>query len=84
MSLTKQEVEVKPEPAGKGAGADSPPGTQPVDVASQGETYQQRAAHRGNVKDWQEGARADGVENPRHITAGTPLSLGANRIPGRL
>jgi hypothetical protein len=84
VSLTKQEVDVQPLPAGEDARSDSPPGTQPVDTASQGETYQQRAARRGNVKDWQEGARADGVENPRHIAAGTPLSLAANQNPGRL
>ena len=84
VSLTKQEVDVAFEKVGKDKGTDGPPGTQPVDTASQGETYQQRAARRGNVKDWQQRARADGVENPRHIAAGTPLNLGANGIPGRL
>ena len=84
VSLTKQEVDVQFEPAGRDRGADNPPGTRPMDTANQGETYQQRAARRGNVKDWQQRALADGVENPRHIPAGTPLNLGADRIPGRL
>ena len=73
VSLIKQEVDVKFGDQGTRGSNGGTPGTEPMDVARQGEPYQQRAARQGNVKQWQDGALADNVENPRHIAPGTPL-----------
>jgi hypothetical protein len=51
-------------------------GTQPLAAARAGESLQQLAARAG-VSDWQAVARANGIENPRQLAAGTAVNLSA-------
>ncbi len=78
VGLVKQDVKVQfgpPPPAG-GVGAAAPPGTEPLERAEQGDTVQDIAARRGEAGNWQRIAAANGIENPRHLLAGTPIDLG--------
>lgn len=73
VSLSKQEIQFK---FGNQQlpGANPTPGTEPQQQVRQDETVQDAAAREGRPEDWQDTARENDIENPRHVEPGTPLS----------
>lgn len=47
--------------------------------AKEGESLQKIAGQSGKQNNWQAIARANGIENPRHIPTGTPINLNVPR-----
>jgi hypothetical protein len=85
LALSKQDLTFEFGTAGNGgaggaggAGGGAPAGTRPLQPAREGETVQQAAARAG-VKDWQQVAQANGIENPRLVPAGTLLNVTGRR-----
>jgi hypothetical protein len=58
-----------------GAGAAGAPGTRPLTEAPAGATVQGLAAQAGRGDQWQAIARANGIENPRHLEPGQLINL---------
>jgi hypothetical protein len=74
--------------AGGGAGASSPPGSKPLSQANQNSSVQSMAAAEGKQDNWQQIARANGIENPRLLPPGQLVDLNPAlpsvlRSPGR-
>jgi len=70
VSMSKQEIQFQR------GGAGGAPGTQPLQAAKGGQSFQQMAANAG-VKDWKASALANGIENPRQLAAGALVSVSA-------
>lgn len=62
-------------PAGIGGAAGSGPGTNPLVQATAGANLQSIAATLGQGSDWQSIAQANGIENPRMLSAGQLINV---------
>ena len=87
VGLSKQNLTFQRQDARGGGAAGAGPGglpgvgTQPLAAARAGESLAQLAARAG-VSDWQAVARANGIENPRQLAAGTAVNLSARAQVG--
>lgn len=59
--------------AGSASGGGPSPGSRPLTVTQAGDTVQDLAARAG--RDWKQVARANGIDNPRQIQAGTVIDV---------
>jgi hypothetical protein len=76
LNLSQETILVaKFEGAGRIPGAGAPAGTQPLASAKAGDNLQSIAASSGMGGDWQRIAAANGIENPRSLSAGQLLDL---------
>lgn len=66
-------------PAGDSGAPQAAPGTQPQQVARQGDSLQQLAAAAGQ-SDWKPIAAANGIENPRLLTPGVAINLNPKSV----
>jgi hypothetical protein len=73
LSLSKQDLAFEFGKAGEG-GEKGGPGTQPMEMARDGDTVQGAAARAG-VSDWKGVAIANGIENPRLVAPGALLNV---------
>lgn len=56
-----------------GLGSNATPGTRPLEPARAGDSVQSVAGRKGQQDNWQQIAKANDIDNPRRIMAGTPI-----------
>jgi hypothetical protein len=64
-------------PSPANGGGQSPAGTTPLTPAAQGASVQGMVASAGLKADWKAVAAVNGIENPRHLSAGALVNLNA-------
>jgi hypothetical protein len=78
LTLSKQELSFEREKAdAEGAGTD------PFQEAKAGDTFQKIAGRNGD-RNWQDKARANGIENPRRLAPGALINLSATGVSAAL
>ena len=95
ISLSQQDIQFKRRDLGLGGGLPGAgglagggglpggtPGTEALNTARGGESYQQMASKAG-VSDWKPSALANGIEDPRRIAAGTLVNVKSASDAGR-
>lgn len=79
IGVSQQEIKPQPPPSAPGTGLGlSAPGTQPLLMAKAGASLQQMSASLG-ISDWRTVAQANGIENPRQLTAGAQLNFSTGK-----
>ncbi len=78
INISKQEIQFQfGQQAGPGLGGDPAPGTQPLTTASDGDSVQGTLGKDGKQDQWQSVANANGIDNPRNLSAGTTFNAKA-------
>lgn len=80
LSITSQEIQFLI--ADMAASEAATPGTTPQAPVSSGDSLQSLMAKNGSADNWQSVAMANGIENPRQLTAGSFVDLGASASSG--
>lgn len=78
LSLSSQDIQFQFDRARSPAGGEGGPDTEPRQRAREGESLQQMVAKSGG-DDWRSVAEANGVENPRFLAPGMPISIISRR-----
>lgn len=74
LSITSQDIQFQFGRARPSATGQAGPDTEPMQLAQGGESLQQMVAKSGG-DDWRSVAEANGIENPRALPPGTPISM---------